>query len=50
MNKEKNTNKETLDPKNVDPKNAQEIYSDVQGSYTGVTEDGEKPIQDADDL
>jgi len=23
---------------------------DVLGSYTGVTPDGEKPIQDADDL
>lgn len=26
------------------------ISSDVFGSYTGLTEDGETPIQDADDL
>ena len=26
------------------------INSDVTGSYTGMTNDNEKPIQDADDL
>jgi len=26
------------------------IPSDVQGSYTGTPRDGEKPVQDADDL
>jgi len=26
------------------------IPSDVLGSYTGITEDGERPVQDADDL
>ena len=26
------------------------IASDVLGSYTGITEDGEPPVQDADDL
>lgn len=26
------------------------IPSDVQGSYTGVGEDGKSPVQDADDL
>ena len=26
------------------------ICSDVQGSYTGCPMDGEKPVQDADDL
>ncbi len=26
------------------------INSDVNGSYTGITNDNEKPIQDADDL
>ncbi len=26
------------------------IASDVSGSYTGMTNDNEKPIQDADDL
>ncbi len=30
--------------------NAKEIKSDVTGSYTGIPEDHEKPIQDADDL
>ena len=27
-----------------------EIQSDVNGSYTGMTNDGEVPVQDADDL
>lgn len=27
-----------------------EIQSDVNGSYTGMTNYGEKPVQDADDL
>lgn len=27
-----------------------EIPSDVQGSYTGSPADGDKPVQDADDL
>jgi len=26
------------------------IPSDVLGSYTGLTKDGERPVQDADDL
>ncbi|MBC8611943.1 Uncharacterised protein [uncultured Ruminococcus sp.] len=26
------------------------IQSDVQGSYTGIGEDGDRPVQDADDL
>lgn len=26
------------------------IVSDILGSYTGTPEDGERPIQDADDL
>lgn len=30
--------------------NTEEIPSDVNGSYTGCPEDGERPIQDADDL
>lgn len=30
--------------------NKEEIASDVTGSYTGETRDGEQPIQDADDL
>jgi len=28
----------------------EEIPSDVFGSYTGKTEDGEKPMQDGDDI
>lgn len=27
-----------------------EIRSDVEGSYTGTGENGEQPVQDADDL
>ena len=27
-----------------------EVQSDVLGSYTGLTEDGDRPVQDADDL
>ena len=26
------------------------IKSDVEGSYTGISEDGSAPVQDADDL
>ncbi len=26
------------------------VHSDVNGSYTGVPEDGGEPVQDADDL
>lgn len=50
MNNIKKSTKETMEPKNMNPANPQEIYSDVQGSYTGVAEDGERPTQDADDL
>ncbi len=28
----------------------QRIKSDTQGSYTGITPNGEPPVQDADDL
>lgn len=41
---------ETAEPQNINPNNASNVFSDVLGSYTGVTEDGEPPIQDADDL
>lgn len=51
MDKEKNSNKsETMEATNINPKNKENIFSDVQGSYTGVPADGGKPIQDADDL
>lgn len=29
---------------------SEEINSDILGSYTGSAQDGEKPVQDADDL
>lgn len=32
------------------PRKAVEIPSDVNGSYTGMSNDGSRPIQDADDL
>ena len=31
-------------------KKEQEIITDPNGSYTGRSQDGEKPVQDADDL
>lgn len=46
----KNNLDETAESKNMNHENASNIYSDVLGSYTGVPEDGEKPVQDADDL
>lgn len=50
MNKNYQSDKETAEPQNINPENANNIFSDVLGSYTGVTEDNEPPIQDADDL
>jgi len=50
MENQNKKKQETLSPKNVNPLNPENIYSDVLGSYTGVTEDGDIPIQDADDL
>ena len=32
------------------PKRTARIPSDVTGSYTGVPDDGIRPVQDADDL
>ena len=32
------------------PKRTVVIPSDVNGSYTGVPQDGVRPVQDADDL
>ena len=34
----------------ADGNSREKIHSDVQGSYTGVPEDGGRPVQDADDL
>lgn len=48
-NKQKNK-KETMESQNLNPKNSSNVFSDILGSYTGVAADGEKPIQDADDL
>lgn len=50
MNKHKNQQDETAEAQNINPDNTSNVFSDVLGSYTGVTEDGEPPIQDADDL
>ena len=36
--------------KPADMKNNSSIIADPDGSWTGVSIDGEKPIQDADDL
>lgn len=35
---------------NADHQAVPVIHTDPFGSYTGLTKDGEKPIQDADDL
>jgi len=40
-----------IDPqKNPLRDQAHETHSDVLGSYTGTGENGERPVQDADDL
>lgn len=31
-------------------KNEEKIITDPNGSYTGLTKDDDKPVQDADDL
>ncbi len=36
--------------KTLREQNHGEIQSDVLGSYTGMTEEGSRPVQDADDL
>ncbi len=46
----KNTKKSQQATNKADNKQDSQIPSDVLGSYTGVPEDGEEPIQDADDL
>ena len=38
------------DKKKKSPPREDAIPSDVQGSYTGTPLQGEKPVQDADDL
>ena len=48
--KNKNQSNETTEPENKNPKNSNNVFSDVFGSYTGVSDDGEDPVQDADDL
>lgn len=50
MEEKKNKSKETAGPLNETSEHPDDIHSDVLGSYTGLTEDGEEPIQDADDL
>lgn len=49
--KDKNNNKkEMLEAPLSHQLKDEKIYSDVNGSYTGVPLNGEVPIQDADDL
>lgn len=50
MNNDQDSSRETAESQNSNPENTSNIFSDVLGSYTGITEDGEPPIQDADDL
>ena len=45
---DKNPTKKALDV--TENFNNDEILSDVNGSYTGLPLNGEKPVQDADDL
>ena len=45
--------KTKINPKNICPLRTmadEEPHSDVLGSYTGTGENGERPVQDADDL
>ncbi len=46
-NTKKKTENELSQPLNCTEDN---IFSDVNGSYTGVPIDGGEPVQDADDL
>lgn len=50
-NKKKNAENMQKTPQQIAKEIAESRFpSDVMGSYTGITEDGEKPVQDADDL
>ena len=48
MNKRRSSHQEEFDLLSHEGKQA--IPSDVLGSYTGLTNDGDAPVQDADDL
>ncbi len=50
MNDKKNTKKETIEAPLSHKLTDENIFSDINGSYTGVPLNGEVPIQDADDL
>jgi len=50
MKHDHESSRETAESQNINPANTSNIFSDVLGSYTGITDDGEPPIQDADDL
>lgn len=51
MKKDKKGLKENLaQAANPTKQGRNKIHSDVQGSYTGVPEYDEKPVQDVDDL
>jgi len=43
-------NKKSLDAVNSYCEDNKQIPSDIFGSYTGVSEDNDKPMQDGDDI
>ncbi len=51
-NSEKNVDQEDIEDiaKTLREEGNEKIQSDVNGSYTGMTNDDEIPVQDADDL
>ncbi len=50
MNDKNNNKKEALEAPLSHQLTDEKIYSDVNGSYTGLPLDGGVPVQDADDL
>ena len=50
MNKSKDRRKPSPTEVAQSLRDRSEIISDILGSYTGISEDGGKPEQDADDL
>lgn len=48
-NKSKSANREGI-ASPLEPTANSNVFSDVDGAYTGNPIDGEKPVQDADDL
>jgi len=52
MNRKKRKNSKAAEAVNAyrNQEKTDKIQTDTQGSYTGVSKDGTKPVQDADDL